>query len=169
MDCDECGFRFEGIAAGELSGQLRDVSARYGQRLEGLRAEALGHHPTPAVWSALEYACHVRDVLFNIRDRILLALVEDDPAFPLMYREEWVRLARYAEEDPSRVAAGIGVGGNLLAFLLDGVASDQLTRTGIYGGTQRDVLWMGRQALHEVRHHLGDIDTCLMSATAEGH
>ena len=33
----------------------------------------------PGVWSPVEYAGHVRDVLFNIRDRLIFALNEDNP------------------------------------------------------------------------------------------
>jgi hypothetical protein len=37
--------------------------------------------PEEGVWSALEYACHVRDVFLVQRDRLYTALVEDTPTF----------------------------------------------------------------------------------------
>ena len=59
--------------------------------------------PGPRIWSALEYACHVRDVFLVLRERLYLALVEECPSFAPMYRDERASLARYGAEEPADV------------------------------------------------------------------
>ena len=41
-------------------------------------ADALRHRSAPDVWSPLEYACHVRDVLGVQRERMLRTQAEDE-------------------------------------------------------------------------------------------
>ncbi|GAC1603976.1 MAG: DinB family protein [Acidimicrobiales bacterium] len=157
MDCDECGFVFEDEPGDQLGARLRAVAAGYSSVLDSYDAETLGVRARPDVWSPLEYACHLRDVLWNIRDRILLALVEDRPTFAPIHREERVTLARYAGETPGSVATGIACGADLLGWLIEGLTPSQMARGGLYAGIDRDSLWMGRQALHEAVHHLNDV------------
>ena len=42
---------------------------------------AVGARPEPAVWSPLEYGCHVRDVYVLFDERLELMLAEDEPTF----------------------------------------------------------------------------------------
>ena len=161
MDCEQCGFVFADVSADQLGARLRSAAAGYASVLGSHGAGPLGVRPKPAVWSPLEYSCHLRDVLWNIRDRILLALVEDHPTFAPIHREERVALARYAGEAPTSVAAGITGGADLLAWLIEGLSPSQMTRSGLYAGVERDSLWMGRQALHEAVHHLQDVNAAL--------
>lgn len=51
-------------------------------------ASAPTRRPSPDRWSANEYAAHVRDVLLTIRDRLVIGLVEDNPRFKPVYRDE---------------------------------------------------------------------------------
>lgn len=156
MRCEGCGYDFERVAFTEVPARLRAVAGEYTALLGAAPEERLRRRPEEAVWSPLEYACHVRDVFLNLRDRILLALVEDRPVFAPIHREERVTLARYAEERPARVAAGIDLGAELLAWLVEGLDDRQRSRTGVYAGVDRDVSWIARQADHESAHHLGD-------------
>jgi S-DNA-T family DNA segregation ATPase FtsK/SpoIIIE len=113
------------------------------------------------VWSGLEYACHVRDVVLIQRDRILLALVESCPSFAPMYREQRVELADYHAHSPDDVADQVLLATDLCATVLAGLRSEQWARPSIYNfpvPTERDVAWLGRHTLHECVHHFGDID-----------
>jgi hypothetical protein len=73
--CSECGFD----AAVEL---VRANAGAWARLLVTAPAGELRHRPRDDRWSALEYACHVRDVCALFRYRLGLMLDEDDPLFP---------------------------------------------------------------------------------------
>ena len=156
MKCEGCGYDFERVDTADVPTRLRAVAAEHLALLACATDERLRRRPEEGVWSPLEYSCHVRDVFLNLRDRILLALVEDRPVFAPIHREERVHLARYDGEPPARVALGIEVGAELLAWLVAGLDARQLARVGVYAGVERDVSWIARQADHEATHHLLD-------------
>jgi DinB superfamily len=121
---------------------------------------AARRRPRREVWSALEYACHVRDVLLVQRERALLALVETTPGFARMYRDERVGLARYDAHPPGQVLDQLGMAAELCATVFDGLTSQQWARSLIYNypaPAWRDVAWLARNTVHEVEHHLDDI------------
>jgi hypothetical protein len=88
--CPECGFRLkaldhDGPNAGTPLAWHYDESgsADAGSHIRGLVGEAanilrllepdqLRLRPAPGVWSRLEYACHIRDVLLVQRERVLM-------------------------------------------------------------------------------------------------
>ena len=156
MDCTECDYVFADVAREDLRPRLEAAARGFKSLMSGTSTEVLRRRPAEAVWSPLEYTCHTRDVLWNLRDRILLALVEDRPAFAPIYREHRVDLGRYNDEPPEQVGSAVQLGAGLLAWLVEGLTDEQLTRTGVYAGEDRDVLWIARQALHEASHHLAD-------------
>jgi hypothetical protein len=128
---------------------------------------ALHTRPSPVQWSPLEYACHVRDVLLMQRDRLYVALVEEEPSFKPMYREQRVVFDRYDRQRPAAVAAQIAMAADLMGNALDGLDETQWGRWLIYGfpgPTRRDVEWVAQHSLHEMVHHLGDIDQMLGGA-----
>jgi hypothetical protein len=158
--CQECGFDYESVPVGDVAGRLRSYGSRYGEALAGVPDEVAARRPAPGVWSALEYACHVRDLLFVQRDRTVLALVQDCPQFPRMYRDERVDICAYGAQPAGTVAGQLGVGAELLALVFDHLRPDELERPLLYNfpdPTERDVAWMGRHTVHECEHHLGDV------------
>ena len=122
--------------------------------------------PGPRIWSALEYACHVRDVFLVLRERLYLALVEDRPSFAPMYRDERASLARYGAEEPADVGRELKVAAEMLAWAFEGLDEAQWQRHCLYNSAERSVVWLGRHAVHEGEHHLRDIDAALRSAAA---
>lgn len=154
--CPECGCVFADIAPASVSGLLAEATRSLGDALRSTAHGRLTVRADTHTWSPLEYACHVRDVLLNLRDRVVLAVVEQVPVFAPLHREERVTLIRYNTEDPADVAEDLAIATRLFGQLFDALEENQLTRRGVYAGTQVDVLWIGRQALHEARHHLQD-------------
>ncbi len=155
--CRECEFVFADVSPSILPGEIRSHAEQLAALLRSEEwATSLVRRPQADVWSPLEYAAHVRDVWLNLRERVLLARVEDTPTFAPVHREERVLLARYNEQRAEDVAMQLVVAGELLAWLFDDVPTQDLNRCGVYGGQDRTVLWIGRQALHEARHHLQD-------------
>src|SRR5215475_5465637 len=91
--CDSCSFVYADVDAPAIPLQLAAFGTRYTALLlpPGQSAtwfDILRTRSAEGVWSALEYACHVRDVFLVQRDRLYTALVEDTPTFTPMYRDE---------------------------------------------------------------------------------
>ena len=119
--CDECGYDYESVPTDKLAGRLRDMGPRYREALGAAGPWAAGLRPAPTVWSALEYACHMRDVLLVQRDRAVVALVEDNPGFARMYRDERVELCRYSGEPLEDVLDELEMSARLCAMVFDGL------------------------------------------------
>ena len=163
--CDICSFVYEEVPVGHVAGILRDLCSQLADLLTDARALAvLRNRPAPDVWSCIEYGCHVRDVLLIQRDRVILALVEDCPSFPRMYRDERADLTGYGEESVDDLVAELKMAANLIAKVFDRLSEAQTTRPCVYNFPEpslRDVAWLGRHTVHESKHHLGDVHSVL--------
>ena len=168
--CAECGFVYEDLAVSDVPRVIRSLAAGYEEALgDDPVGNAISVRPSDEVWSALEYGCHVRDVLLVQRERVVLALVEDTPSFARMYRDERVSLTGYENERCEEVVAEIGIAANLLAKVFEGLSPDQLERHCIYNfpePSKRTVLWLGRHTVHEASHHLGDVRSVIGLVTS---
>lgn len=157
--CAECGFSYD-ASLSEVLGQLGREAREYGGLLAGVQADRVRRRPDPDTWSALEYACHVRDVLAIQRDRIGLTLAEDRPVYVPMDRERRVVEDRYNEQDPAAVASDLRFNAEAFAEAAD-LNDEQLGRVGVYNypspPRDRPLSWLLRHAAHEVRHHLYDV------------
>src|SRR5260370_19844773 len=80
--CPECGLDSQSFAREAVAGMIRANA----QAWQGALAEdGLGNvrrHPSPGVWSALEYGCHVRDLLplYDERLGLIPTLRQPPPA-----------------------------------------------------------------------------------------
>jgi hypothetical protein len=156
--CEQCGFVWAEVPDADITDRIARGAAELADRL--LAAPAPGHRPAPDRWSALEYGAHVRDVLLNLRDRVVVTLVEDDPDFKPLYRDKRVELGLYARDDARTVAAELGTAAALFArtwAALDGAQLDRPCRYAFPTLSTRSVRWMGQQVVHEVEHHLDDV------------
>lgn len=163
--CDQCDFRYGDVNPDAVSDSIRRLCAEHAELLaESDIGSVVSTRPAPEVWSALEYVCHVRDVLLVQRDRVILALLQDTPSFAPMYRDERVVIARYSEETVDDVADGIEIAANLFSKVFDHLTEEQLARHCIYNfptPAERDLTWLGRHTVHEVSHHLIDLRSVL--------
>ena len=166
--CEECGYEYESVPTEKLAGRLRDLGPRYREALAAADVRAARRRPAPEVWSALEYACHMRDVLLVQRDRAIVALAEDTPAFARMYRDERVHLCHYSSEPLGQVLDDLEVAARLCATVFDGLDEAAWERTLVYNlpaaePTARppDVAWLARHTVHEGEHHLMDVNRAL--------
>jgi hypothetical protein len=167
---DDCGFVFDAVPNAAVPAALRTAASTIADILGRPElADAVVRRPEPTVWSALEYAGHLRDVFLAQRDRALLAQVVDTPTFVPIYRDERVGLARYNDDRPDVVAAELVMAADLFARLFERLSADQLARPCIYSYpevAERDVGWVGRNALHEAIHHLADVRRVLDQVAA---
>ncbi|HEY7133998.1 MAG TPA: DinB family protein [Acidimicrobiia bacterium] len=162
--CDECGYVYDDVGTPDIAPRLRALGPSFAAVLAHEPAGRLRAHPLPETWSALEYACHVRDILHVQRERVELMLREHEPTFTPMGREELVTRERYNSQDPVQVATQLTDAADRLAELFAGLSAAQLARTGVYNWpTQqlRSAAWVGRHTVHEGVHHRADIDRVL--------
>ncbi|WP_084509515.1 DinB family protein [Nocardia pseudovaccinii] len=158
-DCAECGFEYAPALVPEVSALTRGHAAEYAALLAG-DGRVLRQRTAPDVWSPLEYACHVRDVLLAQRERVLLARRVDTPALEPMGRDERVEHDGYNEQHPADVARQLDDAALLFANVLDRLTRADWDRTIIYNFPQRQerpLRWLALHTLHELRHHLLDI------------
>jgi hypothetical protein len=167
--CPECAFDPNAFGAAELPDAVAGLARRYqaplSRFLPGEDESILLTRPSPDVWSALAYACHVRDVLSVFDGRITRMLVEDNPELGWWDHEAAVEADAYEKQNPAEVAAALAANAAALSATLAAVPDEGWDRT----GTRRDgelftILGAGRFALHEGTHHLLDVGRVLRSA-----
>lgn len=159
--CRTCGFSYE-VTRAEILPWLRADARAFTDRLREIDAVDIRRRPAPEVWSPLEYACHVRDVLQVQRDRIVQAQHEDGPHFAPMRREERVVEKRYNEQDPDVVATELLAAADALAATLENLDDAGWSRRGVYNYPEpepRTVEWIAIHTVHELLHHRVDIGT----------
>lgn len=158
--CIECGYEYAAIPRPALAPSIVSVAAQLAARTSTPH-ESLRSRPAADVWSPLEYVCHVRDVLVVLGDRVALTQAEDGPTFVSMGRDRLAVENAYNLQDPVRVAAELRAAAAALTDVLSGLDGAGWARTGIYNypaPAARDVDWIARHALHELTHHLMDVD-----------
>jgi hypothetical protein len=167
--CPECAFDPAGVSAADLPAAVAGLGRRYQapltRFLPGEDESLLVARPLPDTWSALAYACHVRDVLSVFDGRVSRMLTENAPELGWWDHEAAVEADAYEKQSPSEVAAASAANAAAVAAPLAALPAHGWDRT----GTRRDgevftVLGAGRFALHEGTHHLLDIGRVLRAA-----
>jgi DinB family protein len=154
--CPECGMDTSSIAFAELPGLIRANAAAWREVLAGPGERAA--RPRPDRWSALEYACHVRDVFRLYDHRLTLMLTEDDPLFPDWDQDKTAVADRYGEQDPATVASGLAAAADAIADRFAGVDAGQRRRRGRRSdGAEFTIETFGRYFIHDPVHHLWDV------------
>ncbi|PVG82055.1 methyltransferase type 12 [Nocardioides gansuensis] len=153
--CPECGFDAAAVGVADVPGLVHDTSMALADAL--LRADATTR-PDATTWSAVEYACHVRDVHRIFGERLALMLAEDEPRFANWDQDETAVAERYAEQDPAVVAAELVEEAGATAGLFAGVTPDQHARRGVRSnGSEFTVETLGRYYVHDLVHHVHDV------------
>lgn len=160
--CDECGFDFDSLDPPDIPAALRPFAKRYraplSRFLPGEDGDAVvRQRPAPGVWSALEYAAHVRDMFADNHRWIERCLAEDRPVLDGPGPDELAIARHYSDDDPTAVAEAVAANAERLADLVEAVPADGWDRAGMRRDEERSVLHMARRAVHEGSHHLLDI------------
>jgi hypothetical protein len=157
--CPECRYDFESLDRQQILTELSALADEQRQLLEAVDPHALRAHPRHGSWSALEYGCHIRDVLRFQRDRVVQAQAEDVPRFTSMRRDERAVEERYNDQDPRAVAVQLAARARDLAATLGALDDVGWLRVGVYPWpvpAVRTVEWIGQRTVHELAHHLFD-------------
>ena len=169
MRCDDCGFTYDEAEAAGAAAAIRRLARTAADQLTGVAAATAGTRPDDTTWSALEYSCHVRDVLLVVRERLLLARREVDPTPAMMGRDERVEHDGYAEQDPTAVARQLVDAADLFANDLDRLDADAWDRTLVFAlptPAPRSLRWLAVHTVHEVSHHLEDLRRSLAATSS---
>jgi hypothetical protein len=114
-------------------------------------------YPDQSVWSPIEYAAHVRDMLREFGSRIEVALTQDNPSVAGFDHEPAATAGRYNELPVEIVAGDLRAQAVRLGRILETVDEAGWARTAMRDGVDRfTVHGMACFAVHESHHHLLD-------------
>ncbi len=153
--CPECGLDTASFAREEIPAMVAaNAAAWHGP----LTAPGAGDRPRPDTWSALEYGCHVRDVLRLYDYRLGLMLTEDDPLYPNWDQDETAVASDYAAQDPVVVAAELAAAADVVAGHSPAAPPALGPRPARGGyGASFTVETFARYFIHDPIHHLHDV------------
>jgi hypothetical protein len=132
------------------------LGSRFRDVLAGADPAAASRRPEPAVWSRLEDACPVRDVVLVQRDP-RGARAEDNPSFARMHRDERILLRRYDADALSDVLGQLATAAKLCATVFDGLHGTACTRRLVCNWPappDGDLAWPSRHTVNGGDHHL---------------
>lgn len=150
---------WDAVGGAEVVPRIGAAVRAHSEVLQGA-GPAVSVRPEPARWSALEYAGHVRDVLLNLRERIVVACVVDVPTGTPLYREERIALGFTREDTAADVAIELPVAAHLFTRTFAALPPAASERRLVYSSQtpfEVTVGWLGAQAVHECEHHLTDV------------
>ena len=151
--CPECGF--VPAPAQQTGTRLRATLPAW---QEALTAPTASLRPAPAVWSATEYACHVRDVCELFQQRLDLMLAQDDPVFANWDQDATALAQDYFHQDPGVVLAELTTAATAIGAAFDAVPDDGWDRPGRRSnGSTFTVGTFAVYFLHDVEHHVWDV------------
>lgn len=165
--CPDCGADASLVTDAELGTELQREVAAWGRLMASADPQAVRIRPSTEVWSALEYACHVRDVLPVMAQRIERIRVEDDPVLGWWDHEAAVVDDRYNEQVPVLVIEAMTTHARSFAETLNRVAAGEWdARAERRPGEVFTIRGLARFVLHEVIHHRDDATRSLKEVSA---
>ncbi len=157
--CAQCGFVYDLGQAAAAGQAINEWVAAAVVILVG-RDVDLRSRRQPEVWSALEYGCHLRDMLLVQRERVLAALRVDRPDCTAMGRDERVVHDGYADQQPADGRRQLGDAALMFGNVLHRLSAADWSRTVLYHFPEtgeRSLQWLAVHTAHEAQHHLRDI------------
>jgi len=154
--CPECSFDASTVTPSTVPGTIENMLPRW---RAVLRRPDAAERPNEHTWSALEYACHVRDVFSIFDQRLNLMLATDGARFENWDQDQAALDKDYANADPAVVSAELATEGKQVAESFAGVREAEWGRKGLRSnGAEFTVLTLAQYFLHDVVHHLHDVD-----------
>jgi len=156
--CGACGLVYSELPVASALGLVAGVVVELSTLLPSVPEAVLRRRLRAGEWSALEYACHVRDVLLTFAVRVHRGVVEDRPALDPMYADWRSERFGYNAAAVADVVSGMRVAADGFVAEVNAVPEDAWDREVTRRATEpRTVRWLVRQAAHEAIHHRDDI------------
>jgi hypothetical protein len=163
--CPECGLDTQSFPREDVGRMTRANAAAWHRLLAGDASTStststgdLRTRPAPGRWSALEYGCHVRDVLRLYDQRLTLMLTQDSPLYPNWDQDDTAVADRYGDQDPAVVDGELTAAAGTIAAQFDHLTPEQWQRTGDRSdGARFTVESFARYFVHDPVHHLYDV------------
>ena len=164
--CPECGLVAASVDRAELPHLLRENARAWLALLA--QPDATTRHRLDR-WSTLEYACHVHDVHQLFHERVTSMLEQDEPTFANWDQDQTAAESRYADQLPSVIGPALVASAYAVADLYASVPDDAWGRRGVRSdGSEFTVESFGRYHLHDVHHHLWDVDHGVVAPSERG-
>ena len=163
--CERCGLAYPSLDVDTCLGLVADSTATLAGLLPDLDDDVLRRRPAPEVWSVVEYACHVRDVLLTYAVRVHRGIVEERPTLDPMYGDWRAERFGYVAMPLDVLLVELGAAATGFAAEVGTVPDGAWDRTVTRRPDEvRTVRWLVRQAAHECVHHLGDVTASVGAA-----
>jgi hypothetical protein len=167
--CERCGLAYLDLSVDRALALVVEASRTLAELLPSLEDETLRRRPSEGVWSVIEYAGHVRDVLVTFAVRVHRGVHDERPSLDPMYNDWRAERFGYNAASVVGVVESVRVGAAGFAAEVRSVPDDAwdrvVTRLPM---EERTVRWLVRQAAHECVHHLADI-TALVGRPEQRH
>jgi uncharacterized damage-inducible protein DinB len=116
----------------EVIGKLASAPARLAEALRDFSPEALRRAPAEGKWSAIEIACHLRDIDRLYAEHVTKAAFSERPSFWMMDNARVVEKLRYREADVAALLKENRRRRSELTTLLRSLPDSVWQRTGIH-------------------------------------
>lgn len=155
--CPECGFDARTVEPAGVADRIRANAAAWVPILSD-GVDRVRARPQPTIWSALEYACHVRDVFDLYTLRLHRMRTEDTPTYANWDQDATAVAERYDLADPPSVAIELTGSAEKLAAAFDTMGADEWQRRGIRSdGAEFTIVTFSTYLVHDPEHHLWDV------------
>lgn len=163
--CAECGFDGSAWSDAKALEHMAVLPELWTQAISGIAPSDVSRRPIGGMWSIGEYTDHVCETTFGMRFVLDMALQEPgvnlgDPPEPRFDPEP-------RQVDIEGASATFSAEVQALVAAL-AAAAGHWGSTAIVGGNEVDIHWVVRHALHDVTHHLGDVQR-LSDALGQTH
>jgi len=156
--CSRCDLRYDDVTHDLAVLEIQTVPESLREIVATVTAAEARRRPGPDVWSVTEYVCHLRDVYAVYTIRLHRTRTEERPVLEPMLNDLRARRFRYNEREMSAVLDELEANVAGLCDEISRVEAGGWRRVATrLPEEERTALWLVRQAMHEGRHHLGDI------------
>lgn len=154
--CHECGFDTSNVTPASVATAIPALLPRWQHALRGADAT---ERPDDSTWSVAEYGAHVRDVFDVFTYRLNLMLTQENPTFANWDQDQQALDDDYASQDPETISVELVKSGQEAAVSFAAVNQNEWDRQGFRSnGSAFTVLTLAGYFLHDVMHHLHDVD-----------